>query len=200
MKELDYSAGAVSKGFWFLEFKKYMEEYLKGKSHKDIRQKQLDENFLMAPSIDYGKRMVGEIKKRISALPEEIIGLFPSLNVTDQKIINLLGIMLTDRLFFEFIYEGYREALIIGTKEFEDSQIRVFFNNKSDQSEKVAGYTLEAKRRLGRAYKTYMREANLLKEEDGITVINKVIMDLDLEVIMKKSTLLPYFKGITGGQ
>ena len=45
-----------------------------------------------------------------------------------------------------------------------------------------------------------MREANLLKEEDGITVINKVIMDLDLEVIMKKSTLLPYFKGITGGQ
>lgn len=200
MKELGYSAGAVSKGFWFIEFKKYMKEYLEGKSHKDIRQKQLDENFLMAPSIDYGKKMVGEIKKRISALPGEIIALFPSLNVTDQKIINLLGIMLTDRLFFELIYEGYREALIIGTKEFEDSQIRVFFNNKSDQSEKVAGYTLEARRRLGRAYKTYMREANLLKEERGSIIINRVIIDLELEVIMRKSLLQPYFKGITGGQ
>lgn len=198
MRDLEYSAGAVSKGFWFVEFKKYIELLQEGKPDNEIKELQESENFLMAPSVGYGKRMIGEIKKRIKSLPKQALDLFSDLNVSDQKIINLLGIMITDRLFFEFIYEVYRESIILGTKEFEDKELRIYFNNKSDQSEKVAGYTVEVKRRLGGAYKTYMKEANLIKEENGIIVYNKIIMDLRLEEIMKASPLIPYFKAITG--
>lgn len=200
MKELNYSAGAVSKGFWFIEFRKYLELLQEGKSTKEVKELQEKENIFLAPSHSYGKRMIGEIQKRVMEIPDEILDLFWSLNISDQKLINLLGIMLTDRLFFEYIYEIYREALILGTQSFEDSQIRIFFKNKSEQSEKVAEYTVETKRRLATAYKTYIKEANLIKEEKGILIYNKVIMDLRLEEKMKSSSLLPYFKALTGVQ
>lgn len=198
MKMLKYSAGAVSKGFWFQEFKKYLELLQEGKTDKEIKGLQEKENVLLAPSVSYGKRMFGEVSTRIKALPGEIIDLFFSLNISDQKLTNLLGIMMTDRLFFEYMYETYREALIIGTKDFEDSSARIFFKNKSEQSEKVAQYTEETKRRLAAAYKTYLKEANLIVENNGILVYNKPIIDIKLESEMKNPFLYPYLRTLTG--
>lgn len=198
MQKLKYSAGAVSKGFWFQEFKKYIYELGKGKTESQIKKEQEENNIFMAPSPSYGKKMINEMARRVNALPKDIIELFPKLNVSDQKLVNLLGIMLTDRLFFEFMYEVYREALLTGTKVFEDRAVRIFLKNKSEQSEKVAGYTEETKERLRVAYKTYLREANLLKDEGKYTVYQKPIMDVSLENRLKEPSLYPYLAAITG--
>ena len=198
MRNLEYSAGAVSKGFWFQEFKKYNQLLKEEKTVAEIKELQERENILLAPSPSYGKKMIGEVSKRTKALPKEILRLFFSLNVADQKLINILGIMMTDRLFFEYMYEVYRDQLILGVKIFEDSNIRIFFKNKSEQSEKVAGFTEQTKRRLATAYKTYLKEANLIKEENNDLIYHKPIIDIKLEAQMKKPSLYPYLKALTG--
>lgn len=198
MKNLEYSAGAVSKGFWFQKFKKYMEMIKIGKTEGEIRELQEKENILLASSPSYGKRIISEISKRRKVLSKEIVKLFFDLDISNQKLINLLGIMMTDRLFFEYIYEVYRENIILGTKDFEDSSTRIFFKNKSEQSKKVAGFTEQTKKRLGTAYKTYLKEANLLEEKNGILIYHKPIMDLQLEAEMKKPFFYSYFKALTG--
>lgn len=148
MKNLKYSAGAVSKGFWFQAFKKYNELLNKGLTDEEIKIKQEKENILMAPSEDYGKKMINEVSRRTQSLPESIRSMFFKLPVSDQKILNLLGLMMTDRLFFEFMYEVYREKIIIGNLEFDNSNIRIFLNNKSEQSERVENFTSQTKKRL----------------------------------------------------
>ncbi|KAA8675101.1 DUF1819 family protein [Clostridium sp. HV4-5-A1G] len=198
MQNLEYSAGAVSKGFWFQEFKKYTEMIKMGKTEGEIRELQERENILMASSPSYGKRIISEISKRRKVLSKEIVKLFFDLDISNQKLINLLGIMMNDRLFFEYIYEVYRENIILGTKDFEDSSIRIFFKNKSEQSKKVAEFTEQTKKRLGTAYKNYLKEANLLEEENGILIYHKPIMDLQLEAEMKKPSFYSYFKALTG--
>lgn len=198
MKNLEYSAGAVSKGFWFQGFKKYISLLQEGRTEEEIRLLQDKDNIFLAPSTAYGIKMIGEVSKRAKALPKEIVNMFFNLNISDQKIVNLLGIMMTDRLFFEFIYEVYREDIIIGKEIFEESSIRVFFNNKSEQSEKVSAYTDQTKRRLSGAYKTYLKETNLLIEENGALLYRKLILDLQLETEMKTPSLYPYFKALTG--
>jgi hypothetical protein len=198
VKKLKYSAGAVSKGFWFQEFKKYIQMLHEGKTATEIKELQERENILLAPSSSYGKKMIGEVTKRTKALPDEILKLFFKVSVSDQKLINILGIMMTDRLFFEYMYEVYRDKLILGTDNFEDSSIRIFLKNKSEQSEKVAGFTDQTKKRLGGAYKTYLKEANLIVEEKNNLIYHKPIIDIALEEQMKKPNLYPYLKALTG--
>ncbi len=198
MQKLKYSAGAVSKGFWFQEFKKYIDELGKGKTEADIKKEQEENNLFLAPSPSYGQKMINEIARRVRALPEDIVEMFPRLNVSDQKLINLLGIMMTDRLFFEFMYEVYREALLIGTKVFEDRDIRIFLKNKSEQSQRVAGYTEQTKERLRTAYKTYLRESNLLIDKDDGAIYQRPLMDISLENKLKEPSLYPYLAAITG--
>lgn len=195
---LKYSAGAVSKGFWFQEFKKY--NYLLNKGLKDIEIKKMqeEENILLAPSDRYGKSMINEVSRRTNALPKEISTMFASLPVSDQKILNILGIMMTDRLFFEYMYEVYREKIIIGDLEFDDSDMRIFFKNKSEQSEKVAGFKSYTKKRLAGAYKTYLKEANLIEKDKNLLIIKRPILDINLEKEMKIDNLYPYLRVFLG--
>src|SRR5699024_5769045 len=198
MKKLEYSAGNVSKGFWFNEFRKYIELFQDGHTEKEIRQLQKDENIFLAPSEAYGTKKVGEVARRTRTLPTQIIELFLNANISDQKVINLLGIMMTDRLFFEYVYEIYRQNLIMGSEAFEDSDVRIFFRNKTEQSEKVNNFSESAKKRLAGAYKTYLKEANLLVEKDGQLLNNPIILDLDLETLLKEPEMYPYYKAIQG--
>ncbi len=199
MEKRNYQAGAVSKGFWFNEFRKYNHLLKEGYDEKTIKGLQKNENILLASSPAYGRQKLNEVARRTRALPQAVSQLFFSLNVSDQKIINLLGIMMTDRLFFDYLYESYRENIILGRKNFDDSGLRIFFKNKSDQSEKVAGFTDQTKKRLASSYKSYLKEANLIIEEGGLLVYNKVLLDLDLENRMKDPGLYPYLKALRGG-
>lgn len=197
VKNLKYSAGIVSKGFWFQEFKKYNHLLSEGYNDNEIKEMQEKNNILLAPSADYGKRMINEVSKRTKAMPNEISSMFVNLPVSDQKILNILGVMLTDRLFFEFMYEVYREKLIIGNLQFEDSDIRVFLKNKSEQNEKVADYKPYTKKRLATAYQTYLREAGLLIENNNTLMFKKSILDINLENQMKIN-LYPYLRVLLG--
>lgn len=193
-----YSAGIVSKGFWFQEFKKYNTLLSEGIEDKEIKKMQEEENILLAPSAAYGKKMINEVSKRIRALPKEISTMFASLPVPDQKILNILGIMMTDRLFFEYMYEVYREKIITGNLQFDNSDTRIFFKNKSEQSEKVANFKSYTKKRLAGAYRTYMKEANLIIEENNSMIIKRPILDINLEKAMRNKNLYPYLRVFLG--
>ena len=198
VNNLKYSAGAVSKGFWFQEFKKYNTLLNKGLKDAEIKIMQEEENILLAPSADYGKKMINEVSRRTRALPKEISTMFTSLPVSDQKILNILGIMMTDRLFFEYMYQVYREKIITGNLQFDNSDTRIFLKNKSEQSKKVANFTSQTKKRLAGAYKTYLREANLIIEDKNSITIKKPILDINLENEMKSKDLYPYLRVFLG--
>lgn len=198
MKKLEYSAGAVCKGFWFQGFKKYNELLNKGFTDGEIKIKQNDENIFKAPSKSYGKRMVNEVSRRTKALPEEIRVLFSNLSISDQKILNILGLMLTDRLFFEFMYEVYREKIIVGNLVLDSSDIKVFLDDKSEQSTKVLNFTSQTKKRLAGAYRTYLREASLLIEDKELSKLRKPVLNIHLEEEMKKKDLVPFLRVFLG--
>ena len=100
MGKREYNAGIVSKGFWFLEFKKFLEFLKNGKNEIEMRKLQDEENIFSASSKDYGKRIISEINKRIKILPEGIKELFFKSDTGTQKVINLLSIMETDKIIF----------------------------------------------------------------------------------------------------
>ena len=170
--ERKYSAGLVSQSFWFVEFKKVIKLLNEGKTEKEIKELCINDNFFGAINENRAKRMYGYIWNRVKRLDDTMIHLFETSDLTTQKLINLIAILLGDRLFLEFIFEVYREKMIIGTDELSDFDLNIFFKNKEVQSDTVATWIDRTKRRHDSAYYNFMIDSNL------ITVIDKKKMIL----------------------
>jgi hypothetical protein len=194
----EYSAGIVSKGFWFLEFKKYLELLKIGNNENEIRKMQDEENIFSAPSKDYGKRIISEINKRIKVLPKEIKELFFESDTGTQKAINLLSIMGTDKLFFEYVYNSYRNELLLGTKEYNPGIVMKFLKEKAEQNEEVAKFSETTLKRMQGTYGNYLKEAGLLEEKNKEILYGKVYLDYELEKLLRENNMEIYVKTLKG--
>ena len=198
MGKREYSAGIVSKGFWFLEFKKYLELLKIGNNENEIRKMQGEENIFSAPSKDYGKRIISEINKRIKVLPKEIKELFFESDTGTQKVINLLSIMGTDKLFFEYVYNSYRNELLLGTKKYNPGIVMKFLKEKAEQNEEVAKFSEKTLKRMQGTYGNYLKEAGLLEEKNKEILYGKVYLDYELEKLLMENNMEVYIKTLKG--
>ena len=198
MGKKEYSAGIVSKGFWFLEFKKFLEFLENGKNEIEIRKLQDEENIFSASSKDYGKRIISEVNKRIKILPEEIKELFFKSDTGTQKVINLLSIMGTDKLFFEYVYNSYRNELLLGTKEYNPGVAMKFLKEKAEQNEEVAKFSEKTLKRMQGTYGNYLKEAGLLEEKNKEILYGKVYLDYELEKLFMENNMEVYIKTLKG--
>ena len=194
----EYSAGIVSKGFWFLEFKKFLEFLKNGKNEIEIRKLQDEENIFSASSKNYGKRIISEINKRIKILPEGIKELFFKSDTGTQKVINLLSIMGTDKLFFEYVYNSYRNELLLGTKEYKPGVVMKFLKEKAEQNEEVAKFSEKTLKRMQGTYGNYLKEAGLLEEKNKEILYGKVYLDYELEKLLRENNMEIYIKTLKG--
>ena len=198
MGKREYSAGIVSKGFWFLEFKKFLEFLKDGKNENEIRKMQDEENIFSASSKDYGKRIISEVNKRIKILPEGIKELFFKSDTGTQKVINLLSIMGTDKLFFEYVYNSYRNELLLGTKEYNPGIVMKFLKEKAEQNEEVAKFSEKTLKRMQGTYGNYLKEAGLLEEKNKEILYGKVYLDYELEKLLMENNMEVYIKTLKG--
>lgn len=181
MVEETYSAGLISQSFWFVEMKKVIKLIDEGKSEEEIKKMCIDENLFGAAKEYRAKRIYGYIWNRAKRLDKTLIDLFCTSDLATQKVINLIAILRSDRLFFEFMFEVYREKNILGIPVIEDADINIFFKNKEIQSEDIAAWTDGTKRRLRSIYFNYLTDANLLTAVEKKKTITPPILDIALE-------------------
>lgn len=183
MERKPYSAGAVKFSFWFMEFRKTVQLLSEGKSFADIKKLNEETNIYGAPTKLRAQQIYSTVTARIKTLDESFYPIFLSSDLATQKLFVLTAALLHDTLFFDFVYEVVREKMILGSDELTDADIRIFFKNKQEQSEKVASlqdYTLH---RLGSCYKTQLYEAGILESNQANSTrkILKPILDIAFE-------------------
>lgn len=193
-----YSSGLVSQSFWFVEFKKIVEMIANGIDEAEIKSQCLDKNLFGAAKEYRAKRMYGYIWNRVKKLDSTLIDLFLSLDIQTQKIINLISILKGDRLFFEFIFEVYREKVILGIPIMEDKDANIFFNNKEIQSEDVEKLKEVTRKRLRSAYFNFMIDANLLSVVNKEKTITPPILAIALEHYLEVNGDTSIAKAIMG--
>ena len=200
MKRNKYSAGAVKFSFWFMEFRKEVQLLAQGKTFEEIKRLAEEENIFGATTPARGAMIYSTITARIKALGDSFYPLFLDSDVSTQKMFALAGTMAHDTLFFDFMYETFREKLIIGNNELSDADLRIFFKDKQAQDEKVAEFTDATVRRLQKCYKTYLFEAGLLDDKKGSAVreINKPILDPVLKHWLEDYGYGPIAKALEG--
>jgi hypothetical protein len=198
MKRKEYSAGAVKLSFWFMEFRKVVRLLLDGMSMDEIKVLNRNENIFAAPTALRANQIFNTVSARVKSLDESFYSLFVESDLATQKLFALIAVMASDTLFFDFVYEVIREKMIIGSFELSDKDIRIFFNNKQQQNEKVAGWTDATLVRLGRCYKTMLYEAGVIDKAKNERRILKPILDPIMQCWLEEHDMDVFIKILTG--
>ena len=193
-----YSSGLVAESFWFIEFKILIKLRYEGKSWDDIKALCLNENLLGISKEYRAKRIFGYLKNRIEVIEVGYLEIFMQTDLQTQKIINILASAKKNRLFFEFLYEVYREKVKLGALELTASDINIFFKNKQEQDENMSTWTDVTLRRLRSTYMNFLVDAGLLTISDKQKKITPPILDITLENFLKDTGEMQLIKAITG--
>lgn len=198
MVRKEYSAGMVKLSFWFSEFRKVIQLINDGYTLSDIKKMNLEENIFLAPSQERAIQIFNTVSTRVKSVDNSFYTLFEKCDISNQKLITLISIMQSDSLFFDFVYEVYREKLILGIDELTDSDFSIFFKNKQLQSEKVAKWKDYTLYRLSSCYKTMLMEADVIDNSKGIRKIIKPILDKSLEDNLNLNGMEDVLNALTG--
>ena len=193
-----YSSGLVSESFWFIEFKKIIKLRNDGKSWDDIRDLCLNDNLLGISKEYRARRIYGYLKNRVDVLDEGLINIFINADLTTQKIININAIAKKNRLFFEFLFEVYRENVLLGAIELTDSDVNIFFKNKQEQDEGISKWTDVTLKRLRSTYINFLTDAGFLTVIDKQRNITPPILEISLENYLKDNGEKQMLKAIRG--
>ena len=198
MERKGYSAGAVKMSFWFVEFRKVVDLLDQGKSIDKIRTLALNENLFAAPTALRASQIYSTVTGRIKSQDQGFVPLFQKSDLATQKLFALVAAMAYDTLFFDFVYEVIREKMILGSNELMDRDVRVFFKDKQQQNEKVAGWTDATLVRLGKCYKTMLYEAGVIDKAKAIRTILRPILDPELVRWLEQNNMGVYVKALAG--
>ena len=198
MERKGYSAGAVKMSFWFVEFRKVVDLLDQGKSIDEIRTLALNENLFAAPTALRASQIYSTVTGRIKSLDQSFVPLFQKSDLATQKLFALVAAMAYDTLFFDFVYEVIREKMILGSNELMDRDVRVFFKDKQQQNEKVAGCTDSTLVRVGKCYKTMLYEAGVIDNAKADRTILRPILDPELVRWLEQNNMGVYVKALAG--
>lgn len=194
---MEYSAGNVSNLLWFVETRETARLLSNGTMEK-VAEKIVKDNLYQQKDIKRAKRQFNMIKKRLLAIPDSLVRLITSSDINTAKLIVFIGCMATDRLLFELVYEVYRDKLFMGEDVLTDADLNIFFKNKQEQSDKVAGMSEASIKKLKQTYCKYMFETGLLTGKVTERRIVKPYIEQEIRNELQNNSMGQYLAALTG--
>jgi len=195
---MKYSAGMVSCLFWLSETRKTAELLTAGKDIVEIRALAQIENIYQVKNDIRARKIANAIVKRLQSLPNVLVEQIANSDIGTSKLLILISIVKTDLLFFEFMHEVYRPAILLGEYIITDRAINSFFDEKKAQSKTAANWTEETIKRIKQCYIKLLVEAGVLNNKKNERKIVIPLVDYNLRKQLEDNGLTPYLNAVTG--
>lgn len=195
---MEYKSTIKSRPYLYKETKKASMLINKGLEVDGIKEKSLEDNIFQLESESRKKEVASIIITRLKSLDKEIIYDIENSNIETSKILVLYSILKTDRLFFEFMNEVYKEKIILKDLYIRDKDFSVFFQNKKEQSEKVASWSEYTFKKLKQVYIRILFESGLIVNQKGDKEIKLPIIDNEVKDYIYKNDGRVYINAILG--
>ncbi|WP_286910871.1 DUF1819 family protein [Clostridium sp. UBA1652] len=195
---MEYKSTIKSRPYLYKETKKASSLINKGIKIEEIKEKSIEDNIFQLESEARKKEVASIITARLKELDEYIIDKVENSNVETSKVLVLYAIVKTDMLFFEFINEVYKEKVLLKDLYIRDKDFGVFFQNKREQSEKVASWTEYTFKKLKQVYIRILFESGLISNQKGDKEIKVPIIDNDVKEYLYKIGDRVYINAILG--
>lgn len=197
-KELEYKSTIKSMPFLYLETKKAAGLILQGFKEFEIKDKAINENIFQVNTEARKKEIASIVLRRLKILDEYLMQKLVNGSVETSKLIVIYAIMKSDRLFFEFLNEVYREKILIKDFSLTDKDLNIYFERKKEQSQKVAAWNDYTFYKLKQVFIRILFEAGLIKKGKEAHEIIKPIIEEDLARHLRNIGDEVYLKILTG--
>jgi len=186
VEQLEYRSTIKSMPYLYIEIKKAASLVLKGFKEFEIKDMSIKQNIFQMKSESRKKEVASMVLKRLKSLDEFLLNKLANGDLETSKQIVIYAIMKTDRLFFEFMSEVYRDKNILKEKYITDSDFNVYFQRKCEQSDTVAAWKEYTFYKLKQVFIRILFEAGFIKNQKGDKEINIPIIDYDLVQHLKE--------------
>ncbi|AYD39512.1 DUF1819 family protein [Clostridium fermenticellae] len=195
---MEYKSTIKSRPYLYKETKKAAKLIKEGLAVNDIKKKSIEDNIFQLESEARKKEIASIITTRLKGLDEFIIHKISEGSIETSKILVLYSIVKTDRLFFEFMNEIYKENLLLKDLFIRDKDFNMFFQSKREQSDKVASWTESTFKKLKQVYIRILFESGLIKNQKGDREISTPILEREVKEHIYKIGDKVYINAIIG--
>lgn len=197
-EELEYKSTIKSRPFLFKETKKTA--YLINKGFKDfeIKDKAKNDNIFQVNTGTRRSEIASIVLQRLKAIDDFLIEKIVNGEIGTSKQVVIYAIMKTDRLFFEFMYEVFREKMLLRDFTLQDKDFNIFFERKKEQSERVVSWTDYTFYKLKQVYIRILFEAGFIKDQKKDREIVKPIIEEDVAYHLKEIGDTKYLNALIG--
>ncbi|KPU27965.1 inner membrane protein [Caloranaerobacter sp. TR13] len=195
---LKYTSTLKSMPFLYLELKKAATLKLQGFNDIDIKRKAIEDNIFLVNTESRKKEIASKILKRLEVLDEFLLDKIVNSNLETSKQLALYSILKTDRLFFDFMIEVYREKYLLKDFIITDKDFSIFFQRKAEQSKQIASWKDYTFYKLKQVYKRILNEAGFIKKHKKDIEITPPIMEKEIIDYLKEKGDQIYLEAMIG--
>jgi len=131
--EQNYSTSIKTKPFLYVELKKMAELKVNNPemSDSELKNKAVEDNIFQYSTINRRKEVASTIIRRLKVLDEFLVEKLLKGTIDTGKQIAIYSILKTDRLFFEFMDEVYKDKYQVREPYLTDKDFSIFFQQRT---------------------------------------------------------------------
>ena len=200
MNRKPYSSAIKKTPFKYPIAKKIAKLMLDGLDHDEIYKKCYDENYVEIESLERRREVTNVVYNRLWALGYFLLTEFYNGDVATSKYILVYAIAKTDTLFFDFLFERYRDALMnperhyLSIDDFDD-----FFESKKQVDLIVAKWGKFTLQCLTKGYRNILVDSGLGRRERKTIIVEKMMIHPAVEEHIELVGDKDYLRATLGG-
>ena len=200
MNKKPYSSAIKKTPFKYPEAKKIAKLMLDGKDRAEIVVMCCEKNYIEIDSEDRRREITNVIYARLCSLDDFLLSELYNGDVATSKFILVYAIAKTDTLFFEFLFEKYREALLSVERHYLSvGDFDEYFESKKQSDlivSKWGNYTLEC---LTKGYRNILVNSGLGRRERKNIIVEKIMIHPAVEDHIRLIGDGDFIKAVLGG-
>ena len=176
MNRKPYSSAIKKTPFKYSIAQKIAKQMLNGLDRNDIYRRCYDENAIEIASPARRREIINVIYERLCVLDEYLLSQFCDGDVDTSKFILVYAIAKTDVLFFDFLCEVYREALLGDRHYLSIDDFDHFFAVKKQNDQIVAKWGTFTLACLTKGYRNILVDSGMGTRKRKTIVVEKMMI------------------------
>ncbi|MFW6015166.1 MAG: DUF1819 family protein [bacterium] len=164
----------------------------------ELKNEAVEDNIFQYKNANRRKEVASTLLKRLNGLDDYLLNLLINGSMDISKYIATYSILKTDRLFYEFMDEVYKDKYQVRNPYLTDKDFNIFFQHKAEQSDRVAGWTDYTYYNLKRVFIRILVQAGLINNEKE-RKITKALIDKEIINHIENNDNPKYVQAMLGG-